>query len=112
MKISQKLSLLTVVSLVIASTASTGAMARGNVSDIGGGNVSDIGGGNVSDIGGGNVSDNGGGNVSDNGGGNVSDSASHEQLAADLATAYESCRGGADCGTFYEMYEQALELLE
>ena len=111
MNLSQRLSLLSLISLV-ASTISTAAIASGNVSDIGGGNVSDIGGGNVSDIGGGNVSDNGGGNVSDNGGGNVSDSASHEQLAADLATAYESCRGGAGCDTFYELYEQALDLLE
>ena len=111
MNISQKLTILTVASLVVGMTSTT-AIARGNVSDIGGGNVSDIGGGNVSDIGGGNVSDNGGGNVSDNGGGNVSDPTSLDRLATDLGAAYESCQGGAGCSAFYSLYEQALDLLD
>ena len=103
MNISQKLTILTVASLVVGMTSTT-AIARGNVSDIGGGNVSDIGGGNVSDI--------GGGNVSDNGGGNVSDPTSLDRLATDLGAAYESCQGGAGCSAFYSLYEQALDLLD
>ncbi len=107
---------------LIVSAVPTAASA--NLSDITGPNVSDITGPNVSDITGPNVSDITGTSTSNSTDSDedeahpqssrrtISNRTDLDELAKDLKASYESCQGGANCSTFYDLYDQVLNLLE